>query len=230
MFLTSRICLPLRRRHRQLHLSPTATETQTPSPTSLPTGINVEKQSDGTTLFIDYDNKYQLTFPKDWTVIPFKKDDFTNVISKLAEENPQLAAAAQSFKDMDPNVFRLVALNTDSKYVMNTFASNLNITAYADQLLGSMPLEFVTGALEEQFKKNGLTVLTNGVNVVENSHGVNIEYIDTERTAKGSKIVQRVLVFQSNQKLVMIAFTTLPQFSKDVFAEGDAIGGSIEFK
>ncbi len=110
---------------------------------------------------------------------------------------------------------------------MNTFASNLNITAYADQLLGSMPLEFVTGALEEQFQKNGIKVLTNGVNVVENSHGINIEYIDTERTVKGSKIVQRVLVFQSNQKLVMIAFTTLPQFSKDVSSEGHVIGSSI---
>jgi hypothetical protein len=194
----------------------------------LPTGINVEKQSDGTTLFSDYDNKYQLTLSADWIIIPFKKDAFTAAVKDLASENPQLAAAAQAFQNLDPETFRLVAINRNPKYLKNTFASNLNITAFADNLLANMPLEFVTGALEEQFKKNGAEVLTNGVNVVENSHGVDVEYIDLEQTVKGSKIAQRALTFQANQKLIIIAFTTLPPFSKDVFAEANSIGGTIE--
>ncbi len=190
--------------------------------------MEVEEQSDGTTIFIDYDNKYQLVLPEDWLVIPFNKNDYADAMNKLAKDNPQLAAAAQAFKDMDPKVFRLVAINTNSKYVKNTFASNLNITAYENDLMGAMPLEFVTGALEEQFKQSGIKVLTHGVNIIENSHGVDMQYIETEQTANGIKFEQKILVFQANRKLIMIAFTTLPQFSKDIFAEEDVIGASVE--
>ena len=208
--------------------SPTPTETQTPSPTPRPTGIDIEEQSDGTALFIDYDNRYQLVLPEDWLVIPFKKSAYAEAINKLAKNNPQLAAAAEAFKDMDPSVFRLVAINTNSKYTKNTFASNMNITAYEDEIMGVMPLGFVMGALEEQFKQNGVKVLTEGVNLLENSHGVDIEYIQTEQSVNGIKFQQHILVFQANGKLIMIAITTLPQFAKDVFAEGDVIGASVE--
>jgi hypothetical protein len=210
--------------------SPSLTPTQTPSPTPtpLPTGINVEKQADGTTLFTDYDNKYQLTLSADWIVIPFNKDAFAQSLNTLAKDNPQLAAAAKTFQNLDPELFRLVAINKNPNYLKNTFASNLNITAFADNLLANMPLEFVTGALESQFEKNGAKVLTKDVNVVENPHGVAVEYVDIEQNVSGSKITQRILVFQTNQKLIMISFSTLPEFSKDIFAEANSIGGAIE--
>lgn len=210
--------------------SPTPTETLTPSPspTPVPTGIDIQKQSDGSTLFIDYDNKYKLVLPEDWLVIPFDKSAYANAMNELAKDNPQLAAAAKAFENVDPKTFRLVAINTNPKFAKNTFASNLNVTAYDDALMGGMPLAFVTGALEEQFKRNGAKVLTQNVNVTENSHGVDIEFIQTEQTANNIKFQQKILVFQSNGRLIMIAFTTLPQFSKDLFVEADMIGASVE--
>lgn len=209
--------------------SPTATLTHTPSPTPLPTGTNLEKQSDGMTLFTDYDNRYKLTLPSEWLAIPFQKDAYSQAMDKLAKESPQLAAAADAFKNMDPTMFRLVALNTNLNYTKNTFASNLNITAYENDVLAKMPLAFVTGAVEDQLTQSGFKVLTQGVNTVENSHGLEIEYIDTERTALGNKVVQRIFVFQNNGKLMMIAVTTLADFSEDLFAEGEAICKSVEF-
>lgn len=210
--------------------SPTLTPTEIPSatPTPLPTGINVEKQSDGTTLFVDYDNKFKFILPADWVVIPFKKDSLAETMSQLAEENPQLAAAAKSLENMDPEMFRLLAINKNSKFLKNTFASNLNVTAYENELLAAMPLEFISGALEQQFENQGAKVLTHDVNVVENSHDVAMEYIEIEQTISGNKIEQRVLMFQSNEKLIMFAFTALPQFSKELFAEANSIGGSVE--
>jgi hypothetical protein len=209
--------------------SPTATLTPTPSPTPLPTGTNLEKQSDGTTLFTDYDNRYKVTLPGEWLAIPFEKDAYVQAIDKLANETPKLAAAAEAFKSMDPNMFRLVALNTNLNYTRNTFASNLNITAYENDVLANMPLAFVTGAVEDQLTQSGFKVLTNNVNTVENSHDVDIEYIDTERTALGNKVMQRIFVFQRNGKLMMITITTLADFSTDLFAEGEAICKSVEF-
>jgi hypothetical protein len=177
---------------------------------------------------VDYDNKFKFTLPADWVIIPFRKDSLAETLNKLAEENPQLAAAAKAFENMDPEMFRVVAINKNLKYLKNTFASNLNVTAYENELLAAMPLEFVTGALEDQFQQNGAKVLTHDVNVVENSHGVNMQYIEIEQTVGDNKIRQRVLMFQSNKKLIMLAFTTLPEFSKELFEEGNRIGGTIE--
>src|SRR5512143_4113517 len=88
--------------------SATPTATQTPSPTPVPTGIDVQKQADGSIVFIDYDNKFKLTLPNDWLVIPFNKSAYADAMDTLTKDNPQLAAAAQAFKEMDPDMFRLV--------------------------------------------------------------------------------------------------------------------------
>lgn len=45
--------------------TPSATPTQTPSPTPPPTGVETREGSGGTTVFIDYDNNFQLTLPSD---------------------------------------------------------------------------------------------------------------------------------------------------------------------
>lgn len=209
--------------------SPTPTQTQTPSPTPLPTGIVTEEQADGSTLFTDYDNQYQLTLPKDWKAIPFDKDNLGAMLDELAKEDPKLADAASAFKDLDPKVFRLVALNTNSKYIAGGSVSNLNITAIENELLSTMPLSFVSGALEESLKQQGATVLTDGVNIVENAQGVEVEFIDIEQTITGIKIVQRLILFQSNDKLIAITVSAAKQFSEEVLPEGNLIGGSIKF-
>src|SRR5512139_1309782 len=59
--------------------SQTPTRTQTPSPVPLPTGVTTEEQSDGSTLFVDYDNQYQLNIPKTWFLIPLSSDDITDI-------------------------------------------------------------------------------------------------------------------------------------------------------
>ncbi len=211
--------------------SPTSTPTQTPSatPTPLPTGVKTEEQSDGSTLFIDYDNKYQLVLPADWAVIPVQKDDFSAALDQLAKDNPNLADLVQAFKDMDPTVFRMAALNKNPDYLVNGFAANMNITAVENKLLSAMPLAFVTGALEETFKQQGAKVVTEGVNTMENTHGVEIEFIDLEQSVNGVKIAQRVIVFQTNNKLILLTTTASKQSSQDIFPESDLIGASVQF-
>lgn len=210
--------------------TPTATATATPipSPTPMPTGVTVEQQGDGSTIFTDYDNRFRLVLPAGWVVIPFNKDDLTEVVSELGSENPQLAEAAESFNNMDPKLFRLVALNSNPDYVEGAFASNLNVTSIPDELMSSMPLAFVTGVLEQSFADSGFTVLTSGVNEIDNSHGVEVEYIDIEQSVNGVKTTQRVIVFQTDGSLGMVTITTLPQFSNELFATSDDVGASIE--
>lgn len=211
--------------------TPSSTPTSTPTftPTPLPTGITSEQQADGSTLFIDYDNAYQLTLPPDWIIIPIAQDTLAVYLDELAKDNPNLVASAEAFKDLDPNVLRMAALNTNMKYFVNGSASNITIAAIEDATLSALPLSFISGALEESFTGQGINVLTTGVNTVENDHNVEIEYMDVEQDVNGNKAQQRIVLFKTSNKLILLTITTVPQFKDEIFQISDEIGASVEF-
>lgn len=211
--------------------SPTATSTPTHTPTAtpLPTGIATEELADGSTLFIDYDNKFQMTLPEDWIIIPVAKEDLDAALEELGRDDPDIARAAESFKNLDPDVLRMAALNRKAEYLAGGYASNITVTAIQDPIFSVMPLSFITGALEESFTQQGIKVLTSGVNAIENDNGVEVEYMDVEQTLSGMKVLQRIVVFQSNKKLILVTISTTPQFKDEIFQIAEQIGRSVEF-
>jgi hypothetical protein len=208
--------------------TPTSTPTRTPTATPLPTGVRSEEQADGSTLFIDYDNKYQLALPSGWIVIPIDQDGLSDLLDDVSQENPDLAETAQAFNGLDPDVFRMAALYADPQLASSGFGTNITVTAFKDDLMSSMPLSFVTGALEQSFIDGGAKVLTQGVNPIENDKGVEIEYLDVEQISDGVEIVQRLVVFQVNEALMVITITVPSQFKDDVLPVSDVVGSSIE--
>jgi len=209
--------------------SPTPTATRTPTATPLPTGVKAEEQPDGATLFVDYDNNYQLVLPVDWIIIPLDKDQLAVTISTLAEKNPNLATVAEAFKNLDPKVLRMAALSSNMKFIKGGYGSNITIAAVEDKTLSAMPLSFITGVLEQSFQQQGMKVITTDVNTIENANGVEIEYIDIDQTLTGKRVQQHVMVFKSDNHLIIVTTTTLPEFKEEVFQMGDQIGASIEF-
>ena len=212
--------------------SPTATQTQTPSPTPLPTGVATEAQSDGSTIFTDYDNKYELILPKDWVAIPLSSKDLAQILKGLSEKNPALKDIAESFKRLDPNVMRVIAVNANPKYMSNGFSTNLSITAIEDKVLSSMPIDFVTGAVEELLKKQGAKLLSSGNLAIKNANGVEIGILDfqqTAPTASGSKVQVRskAIVFQAGGKMIMVQLATPLQFGEELLPILDKVSDSI---
>jgi len=210
--------------------SPTATSTPTRTPTStpLPSGISTEKLSDGSTLFIDYDNRYQMTLPEEWVIIPIAKEDLEVVLEELGREDPDIAQAAQAFKNLDSDVLRMAALNRNAEYLVGGYASNITVTAIDEPVFAVMPLSFITGALEESFTQQGIKVLTTGMNVIENASGAEVEYMDVEQTLSGIRVLQRIVVFQSNEKLILVTISTTQQFKDKIFQMAEQIGSSVE--
>ena len=213
--------------------SPTATLTRTPSPTPVPTGVKMDEQADGSTLFVDYDNNYQLVIPKDWAVIPLSSDDLASILSKLSDKNPAFKDVAASFKQLDPDVIRVIAVNMDPKYMRQGFSTNLTITALKDKLMSSMPMDFVTGAMEEAMKQQGAKVPSENNLATKNPNGVEIGIFDYEKTtptATGAKVLvrARTLLFQVNGKLIMVQLATPKQFAEQLIPGMDDILNSIK--
>lgn len=213
--------------------SPTATNTQTPSPTLAPSGVKTEPQADGSLLFVDYDNKYQVSLPADWIVIPLSSKDITQILSGLSEKNPKLKDIAESFRQLDPDVIRVIAMNQDSKYMVNGFSTNFTLTAVDNKILSAMPVDFITGAVEESLKQHGATLLSASGPATKNAQGVEvgtIEYEQNTPTATGAavRVHSKGILFRSNGKIIMIQLATLKQFVKELLPMLDAVSDSIE--
>ena len=202
--------------------SPTQTATQTPSPTPLPTGALTEEQFDGSTLFVDYDNRFQFNIPEAWFVIPLSSEDIGSIMTNVSEENPQFKDIAAAFAQLDPDVIRVIAVNEDTKYIVNGFSTNLMVTAVEDKLLSAMPLDFVTGAVEESLEQAGATIISGHELAADNANGVEIGFLEFQQNAPtitGATIQaqSKILIFHSNGKLIMIQLSTPKQFTQEVF-------------
>jgi hypothetical protein len=215
--------------------TPTATATPTQTPTPVPTGVETQKQTDGSTLFVDYDNKFKLTLPKGWVVIPMTIEDMAGVAQELAKENPDIADELNSLQGLQgvySDMLRGVALYADRNFTYKGYATNISIMALTDPTLAGMPLPFVSGILEEQLKQNGAKILTEGVNEIANPNGVEVEYIDFEQTLSvqgmNQTIATRVVLFLVDDKLVWLQLFTPKKFSKDILPIANEIGASIE--
>jgi len=213
--------------------SPTATPTQTPSPTPVPTGAEVLDQPDGSMVFIDYDNKFEITLPADWFILPLSAKDIGDIMSEAESENPDLQEAVEAFKQLDPDVIRVIAINKDSKYIYRGFSSNISVTALKDELLSAMPVVFVTGVLESQLEQGGATIVPVENLSITNSNGVEVgllEFKQTAPTASGANITaqSKVLIFQAGGALINIQIAVPEQFASELFPVMDAIAESIK--
>ena len=213
--------------------SPTATATSTPSPTPLPSGTVIEEQSNGTLLFTDYDNGYQLRFPKDWVAIPLSSEDLASRVDALADSNPAFRDVADLFLQLDPDIIRVIAIHTDPKYIYNGFSTNLAITAIEDKLMAKMPMAFVTGAIEESLKDQGAKLLPMDEPVTTNPSGVEIgrfDFLKRTPTATGANLDVRAitLLFQVNDKIIMVQLTTPKQFGDELLPGLEDLSNSIQ--
>ncbi len=214
-------------------VTPSPTPSQTPSPVPLPTGIITEEQSDGTTLFVDYDNKYQLNIPAAWFVIPLSSDDIADILKELSEKNPAFEDTAELWSQLDSDVIRVIAVNESKKYIFNGYSTNLSVTAMEDKLLSSMPLDFVTGAMEESLKQQGATLIPNQELAANNTHSVEIgsfEYQQAALTASGAsvQIHAKALIFHAGGKMIMIQLAVPKQFAKELLPVMDQIEDSVQ--
>jgi hypothetical protein len=214
--------------------SPTATQTatQTPSPTPLPTGATTEEQADGSTLFIDYDNQFQFNIPEAWFVLPLSSDDISTIMNNLSQENPQFKDIAAAFAQLDPDVIRVIAVNEDTKYMANGFSTNLTVTAVEDKLMSSMPMDMVTGVMEETLKGGGATIISKQELATDNANGLEIGFLEFEQTAPtvtGTNIQaqSKMLIFHSAGKLIIIQLATPKQFAEEILPVLDQIRDTV---
>ena len=202
--------------------SPTSTPTQTPSPTPtpLPTGVAAQEQTDGTLLFIDHDNRYQLQIPQNWEIVFSSHAEMQRAVQSMGADDQRFAEMADRFKDSDPDVFRLAAMNVDRKYRQASAPTLLTINTVEDAMASTMPMAFVTAQIEDNLLADASATTWD---VIENANGVEVGLVEGKRTFDvpgGMTITARELViaFQSNDKLIMIEIVAPEEYQQEILS------------
>jgi hypothetical protein len=213
--------------------SPTFTPSPTPSPspTAAPAGSKTEKQADGSTLFTDIDNSYQVSLPKGWTILPLSSEDMAQILQSMSDKNPEFKKIADNFKNLDPDVIRVMALNLDSKYIQSGASPSLSVIAIDNKVMTSMPLDFVMEALEESFKQQGGEALSSST--LTNANGVEMgsfEYIQNVPSPMGGNVQVRykTIIFKAADKMIMVQLGTPKQFADEFLSIMDQIKDSVK--
>jgi hypothetical protein len=212
--------------------TPTATATPTMTPTPLPTGVSTEKQADGSTLLTDYDNKFKLSIPANWVVIPFDKENLSLAIDQASKENPELTDELSSLKGINTDIYRVFAIYANRNYLLNGNPPTMTISILTDPSVESLPLAFLSGQFEEGLKGAGGKILTQGVNEINNPNGTEVEYIDLRQNITSQGVIytidSRILLFKIKDKLVAVQLMTPKQFRNDILPIANDIGATIE--
>ncbi len=210
--------------------SPTPTATITLTPTLPPTGMSIEEQTGEGLLVIDYDNKYQFQLPPEWKVVFSSQKDLQAAVDFASDINPDFAKVAQSFKDVDPDIFRLAAINTNQKYTTIKFPTVLTVNAFADPLWSGMPMAFVTAMIEDTILKGATSTTwdaSDNANKVEVGTVRGVRAITATNGARAT-VAELVIAFQANKKLIVIEIATPKEFKDAVLTPFDGIIDSIK--
>ena len=218
--------------------TPTATSTVTPSPTATltptatprPTGMVIKEQTDGTTLVIDYDNRYQFILPAQWKVAFSSQKDLVEAIRDQGDDNPDFAQLADNFKDVDPDIFRLAALNVNRNYVQAGFPTVLTMNAFSDTMASSMPMAFVTAMIEDNTLQGSTSTTWD---VVTSASNVEVGIVRGSRTLHlpngvSVTVQELVIAFQANDKLILMEIVAPKQFAEQLLTPFEQVATSIQ--
>jgi hypothetical protein len=194
-------------------------------------GSKTEKQADGSTLFMDYDNGYQVALPEGWTILPFSSEDMAQILQSMSDKNPEFKKIEDNFKNLDPDVIRVMALNLDSKFMQSGASPSFSVMAIDNTVMYSMPLDFVMGALEESFKQQGGEAVSSST--LTNANGVEMggfEYIQNVPSPTGGSIQVRynTIIFKAVDKMIMVQLGAPKQFADEFLPIMDQIKDSVK--
>lgn len=211
-------------------VAPTAVPTRLP--VSVPIGVIVEHRADGISMVRDVSNAYQFALGPEWTVIPVSQED----IDRVAQASPALDAEflrlAQKLSDSQTEAFRLIGINTDSKYAGAENPTLLLVTAIPDRVSASLPMPKLAEMVQE-------TVFTNAAGdvvqqeVAQNSNGLQLAVVEGPYdydSTQGETLKMRctALAFQANSRVILIQFITPVESGPDVLSGAREVMDTIQ--
>lgn len=108
-----------------LTLVPTSMPTQTAIPANL-SGSTLSAQADGATVFTDERAGYQITIPDGWLAVRVNQQEYFDAVTLPEAANPNIQETLLGIKTADPNIFRLLVIDTQDGHIQSEFVTDIH--------------------------------------------------------------------------------------------------------
>lgn len=105
---------------------PTVTATLAATATQAAESV-LDKNTDGSSTFIDLSAKYQITIPMQWLAVRINAPEYETALQLPEVANPAIQGSLAAIKNQDPNVFRLFMLDIAEEHIDGGFVTNVNL-------------------------------------------------------------------------------------------------------
>jgi hypothetical protein len=108
------------------------TQTLTPTPQISTSGSALVNLTDGSTQFIDYRAGVQLEFPSIWLAVRVGEAEYYQAWEREPAKNPQVFDILTTLQNLDPNKFRVTAIDIGSEGIRYKNVSKIDVVVAPD--------------------------------------------------------------------------------------------------
>ena len=217
--------------------TPTTTPapTETSTATASPSQSTLTKQEDGSTLFADNHADYNIKLPSGWLVVRINEKEYRDAFSLGEAANTNIQQTLLGVQKEDPNVLRLLAIDTQAGHIQNDFVTDIrfildeskNISLSSDSDLQAIAKQIPISATVFRFEVTSVKIITS-------ANGTQFGVIEakssfTSATGADVTIYQKQVFFNVKEGMQSIIFTTVDGLKETLLPGFDAMLETIKF-
>jgi hypothetical protein len=184
-------------------------------------------------LFTDPKTGFSLLVPSTWVGIPADVDDITPYIEQASENNPQFSEALSMLEKMDPNILRIMVLDSNIDHYTDNYVPNFTVLATKDPRSTKMPLKswakLIGISVKSQFPQANM--LNSGIEQVSSDFSYGYNEWQIPFNGQGGaviKVFQKQAFFSVQDYLVVMTLSAHSSNYDDALLEFNSIIKTVQ--
>jgi len=213
----------------------TVASTSTPAPTEKPAVLSETSQSaltqqrDGSMLFADERAGYQINLPAGWLTVRINGKEYLDAFSLEDAANTAIQQSLLSIQNEDPNILRLLAVDTKAAHIQNDFVTDMRFILDEGKTI-SLNSDADMKAIAEKIPSSATVFRfeVTSVKIVTYASGTQLDAIEarssfTNAAGADVSIYQKQVFFNVKAGTQSIIFTTLSDLKETLLPAFDAM-------
>lgn len=211
--------------------TPQSTATATATATPLATGVQAIKQTDGSTLVVDYEDNFQFALGSGWLVLTIARGRTPTIAMDqefLNQSGLDDDAVANFLNLFDLHTIPALAILRDRQYDANGVPANISVDVHDYKSQAALPIDKLVAAAQSNQKRDNAEILKSRRAASPNPNGVEFGTWDALVPQSATPARLAFVFFKSDGKLCLITLYTASQFADQLSPTIDMVISTLK--
>ena len=204
-----------------------STQTATRSAEAATSGSTLTTHEDDSTIFVDERAGYEITLPDGWLAVRINEQEYYDAWTLAEAADPNIQETLLGIKTEDPNVFRLLAIDTQDGHIQSEFVTDIHFI-WDEQMSFDSIEDLQTIANEIPNASTAFRFEVTSVQTIMAPNGIQFGMIEAKSSftnASGDvvNIYQKQVFFKAKTGTQSIIFTTIDGLKETTLPAFDAM-------